>query len=85
MGMTIAEKILAAHAIPHREEVKPGEYIWARIDETNAFGDALAHMKKLGIKSVLRARIVGQLETLKMYQYWQNYYMCMHNFIQTSC
>jgi homoaconitase/3-isopropylmalate dehydratase large subunit len=52
MGMTIAEKILAAHAIPPKEEIKPGEFLWARIDETNAFGDALAYMKKLGIKRV---------------------------------
>ena len=52
MGMTIAEKILAAHAIPPREEVRPGEYVWARIDATNAFGDALASMKRLGIEQV---------------------------------
>jgi 3-isopropylmalate/(R)-2-methylmalate dehydratase large subunit len=33
MGMTIAEKILARHA--GRERVSPGEYVWAKVDETN--------------------------------------------------
>ena len=30
MGMTIAEKILAAHA--GRDEVKPGEFLWCKVD-----------------------------------------------------
>ena len=34
MGMTIAEKILAAHA--DRKEVKPGEFLWCRVDATAA-------------------------------------------------
>lgn len=32
MGMTMVEKILARHA--GRESVVPGEYVWAKIDET---------------------------------------------------
>ncbi|MFC1988229.1 aconitase/3-isopropylmalate dehydratase large subunit family protein [Chloroflexota bacterium] len=32
MGMTMAEKILAAHSA--RKEVKPGEYVWADVDST---------------------------------------------------
>ena len=32
MGMTIAEKILADHS--GKEEVRPGEYVWARVDGT---------------------------------------------------
>lgn len=32
MGMTMAEKILAAHS--GKKELEPGEYVWARIDGT---------------------------------------------------
>jgi len=52
MGMTMAEKILASHSIPQKEEVKPGEYLWARIDETNASDTEYKELKKLGIKKV---------------------------------
>ena len=37
MGMTMVEKILAAHA--GRARVVSGEYVWAKIDETNAMYD----------------------------------------------
>jgi 3-isopropylmalate/(R)-2-methylmalate dehydratase large subunit len=51
MGMTMAQKILADHAIPERSEVVPGEYIWARIDETNAGGSKQTWdtLKRLGV------------------------------------
>jgi 3-isopropylmalate/(R)-2-methylmalate dehydratase large subunit len=52
MGMTIAQKILARHAIPERDEVTPGEYIWASIDATNAGGGSLETLKRLGIKKL---------------------------------
>ncbi len=55
MGMTIAEKILASHS--QRKEVKPGEYIWARVDETT-MADVVAEFsptlcfERLGIDKV---------------------------------
>jgi len=48
MGMTIAEKILAAHA--GRKEAKPGEYLWCKVDATGGFG--LAQLEKMGIDEV---------------------------------
>lgn len=48
MGMTIAEKILAAHS--GRSEVKPGEYVWARVDATTGHG--LGQLEKLGVEAV---------------------------------
>ncbi|MEW6442817.1 MAG: 3-isopropylmalate dehydratase large subunit [bacterium] len=36
MGMTMAEKIIAAHC--GRREVKPGEYVWAKVDGTGVIG-----------------------------------------------
>ncbi len=51
-GRTIAEKILASHAVPDRDYVSPGEYIWAQIDETNATLEAFREMKKLGVNQV---------------------------------
>lgn len=50
MGMTMVEKILAAHA--GRARVVPGEYVWAKIDETNAMYDTFEDIEKLGVKSV---------------------------------
>ena len=50
MGMTIVEKILAKHA--GRESVVPGEYVWAKIDETNAMWDTFEDIDKLGVKCV---------------------------------
>jgi len=52
MGMTIAEKIIATHSIPQKEKVIPGEYLWAKIDETNASNAGYKLLKKLGIKEV---------------------------------
>ena len=55
MGMTIAEKILAAHSIPVKDKVKPGEYIWAKIDATDGYsGGHLVYkdLKRLGVKEV---------------------------------
>lgn len=48
MGMTIAEKILAAHA--GRSEVKPGEYLWCSIDGTGAMG--FGGLEQFGVDEV---------------------------------
>lgn len=48
MGMTIAEKILAAHA--GKSEVAPGEYIWCKVDATS--GHMLGQLEQLGIDEV---------------------------------
>ena len=48
MGMTIAEKILAAHA--DRKEVKPGEFVWCRVDGTAGLPGA--NLEKLGVKKL---------------------------------
>ncbi|MBI2869185.1 MAG: 3-isopropylmalate dehydratase large subunit [Chloroflexi bacterium] len=50
MGMTIAEKILAAHS--GRAYVKPGEYVWAGIDGTAATPDNLRQLEEYGYASV---------------------------------
>jgi 3-isopropylmalate/(R)-2-methylmalate dehydratase large subunit len=49
MGMTIAEKILAAHA--GREAVRPGEYVWAKVDATSNPG-GLALLEQLGVEEL---------------------------------
>jgi 3-isopropylmalate/(R)-2-methylmalate dehydratase large subunit len=46
--MTIAEKILAAHA--DRKEVKPGEFVWCRVDGTAGLPGA--NLEKLGVKKL---------------------------------
>lgn len=48
MGMTIAEKILADHA--DRETVRPGEYLWCRVDATS--GHELGYFEELGFEKV---------------------------------
>jgi 3-isopropylmalate/(R)-2-methylmalate dehydratase large subunit len=48
MGMTIAEKILAAHA--GKSQVKPGEYVWAKVDATS--GHALPTLEEMGVEEV---------------------------------
>ncbi len=48
MGMTIAEKILAAHA--GKETVNPGQYIWCKVDATS--GHRLAELEAFGVDSV---------------------------------
>lgn len=48
MGMTIAEKILAAHA--GEDSVKPGQYIWCKVDATS--GHRLADLEALGVDRV---------------------------------
>jgi 3-isopropylmalate/(R)-2-methylmalate dehydratase large subunit len=48
MGMTIAEKILAAHA--GKRDVKPGEYVWAKVDATS--GHALPALEAMGVEAV---------------------------------
>jgi len=50
MGMTMAEKILAEHA--GRNEVKAGEYVWARIDGTALTLSAVKRLEEYGIKKV---------------------------------
>ena len=48
MGMTIAEKILAAHA--DRSEVKPGEFLWCRVG--GAAGVPGEMLEKLGVEKL---------------------------------
>tara|TARA_B100001142_G_scaffold149283_1_gene150186 strand:+ start:351 stop:1598 length:1248 start_codon:yes stop_codon:yes gene_type:complete len=48
MGMTIAEKILAAHA--GVSSVKPGQYIWCKVDATS--GHKLGDLEALGVEQV---------------------------------
>jgi homoaconitase/3-isopropylmalate dehydratase large subunit len=48
MGMTIAEKILAAHA--GRSSVRPGEYVWCKVDATS--GHMLGALERLGVEQV---------------------------------
>src|SRR5688500_16106370 len=48
MGMTIAEKILAAHA--GLDSVEPGQYIWCKIDATS--GHLLSALEALGVDKV---------------------------------
>jgi len=48
MGMTIAEKILAAHA--GLSSVKPGQYVWCKVDATS--GHSLPALEKLGVERV---------------------------------
>lgn len=48
MGMTIAEKILAAHA--GRAAVRPGEYVWCKVDATS--GHMLGALERLGVERV---------------------------------
>ncbi len=48
MGMTIAEKIMAAHA--GRKEGKPGDYVWCKVDATGGFN--LRQLETLGIDEV---------------------------------
>lgn len=48
MGMTIAEKILAAHS--GRDTVRPGEYVWCKVDATS--GHMLRALERLGVERV---------------------------------
>ncbi len=56
MGMTMVEKILARHA--GLESVVPGQYVWAKVDETNAMFDTFEDIEKLGVKEVFDRRKV---------------------------
>ncbi|MBT6275643.1 MAG: 3-isopropylmalate dehydratase large subunit [Chromatiales bacterium] len=48
MGMTIAEKVLAAHA--GEDRVKPGQYVWCKVDATS--GHSLPALEELGVEQV---------------------------------
>ena len=48
MGMTIAEKVLAAHA--GADSVRPGQYVWCKVDATS--GHRLADLEALGVDRV---------------------------------
>ena len=48
MGMTIAEKVLAAHS--GRDVVRPGEYVWCKVDATS--GHMLRALERLGVDRV---------------------------------
>ena len=48
MGMTIAEKILAAHA--GTDSVTPGQYVWCKVDATS--GHRLPELEKFGVDRV---------------------------------
>jgi 3-isopropylmalate/(R)-2-methylmalate dehydratase large subunit len=50
MGMTMAEKILARHA--GKDDVKPGEYLWANIDGTAFFGHHPSRYERYNIEKV---------------------------------
>lgn len=58
--MTMAEKILAKHA--GKKEVVPGEYVWAKVDETSPAHNisALEELEKLGIEKVFDSDRVWQ-------------------------
>lgn len=38
MGMTMVEKILTNHSTPHRDVVKPGEFITVNVDTVSLYG-----------------------------------------------
>ena len=48
MPMTMSEKILARAA--GRPAVRPGEFVWARVDQTNAGAGELRVLDELGVK-----------------------------------
>lgn len=50
MTQTIAEKILARCA--GRAEVQPGDYVWARVDQTDADANHLRILDELGVKEL---------------------------------
>ena len=50
MGMTIAEKILAAHS--GKKEVKPGEYVWANVDGTHFGRHTPERLKEYGVEKI---------------------------------
>tara|TARA_B100000676_G_scaffold305319_1_gene359259 strand:- start:382 stop:1629 length:1248 start_codon:yes stop_codon:yes gene_type:complete len=58
MGMTIAEKILAAHA--GKDLVKPGQYIWCKVDATS--GHQLKALEDLGVDRVWDANKVYMVD-----------------------
>jgi len=61
MGMTIAEKILAAHA--DRDAVKPGEFLWCRIDATATSANTqLAQLYELGVTELANPDDVYMVE-----------------------
>ena len=54
MGMTMAEKILARAS--GQTEVKPGEYIWAKVDGTAIIGGRhLKRLESLGVEKLFDA------------------------------
>lgn len=60
MGMTIAEKILADHS--GKKEVKPGEYIWARVDGTALTLSAVRRLEEYGLKKFFDRHRFSELE-----------------------
>ena len=61
MGMTIAEKILAAHA--DRDAVKPGEFLWCRVDATATSANTqLAQLYELGVTKLANPDDVYMVE-----------------------
>lgn len=52
MGLTIAEQILINHSLDEISVVKPGDYLWAKIDGTSGYGDLLKKLKEMGISRV---------------------------------
>lgn len=70
MGMTMAEKILAAHA--GKKEVKPGEYVWASIDGTAIGMSTPGILKKYSIEKFLIPTAYMQWKTtLPHLRLWQ--------------
>jgi 3-isopropylmalate/(R)-2-methylmalate dehydratase large subunit len=61
MGQTICEKILARTA--GKTLVKPGEYLWARVDGVSIIGGGIySRLKKLGIKQFFNPEVIFATE-----------------------
>ena len=57
MGMTMAEKILANHSTPHKDVVKPGEFVTVHIDTVGLYNRPIPetfHKNKKGTNLNLR-------------------------------
>ena len=62
MGMTIAEKVLAAHS--GKQEVQPGEYVWGKVDGTAILGHGLLlkRLEALGVERLFNPDLIYAVE-----------------------
>ena len=62
MGMTIAEKVLAAHS--GKQEVRPGEYVWGKVDGTAILGHGLLlkRLEALGVERLFNPDLIYAVE-----------------------